>query len=254
MLCICITIDSASAWPIQMGSRRGPSRSRRMTTYDWVVLSSPSRATTTSTIMVRRTLPGSRRFLCTLAARRRSAKRALQRGRPIGALPGERGRRDAVQLLLRGRAAEVAVRGRRRVDRLPQIERVHDAAGREVEDLPDGVRDARFGHLAGAEGIDHHRDRLGDADGVRDLHLAAAGQARSDDVLRDPPRRVAGGAIDLAGVLAAEGAAAVPPHAAVGVDDDLAAGEAGITLRPADDEAPRRVDVVLDALSAQLVG
>ena len=96
--------------------------------------------------------------------------------------------------------------------------------------------------LAGAERVHVHADRLRDADGVRDLHLAARGEPGGDDVLRDVARVVAGRAIDLRRVLAAEGAAAVTAHAAVGVDDDLAAGEARVAVRAADDEAPRRVD------------
>ena len=43
-------------------------------------------------------------------------------------------------------------------------------------------------------------------------------------------------------------------HAAVGVDDDLAAGEAGIAHGAADDEAAGRVDVVLGVLVQQVLG
>ena len=52
-------------------------------------------------------------------------------------------------------------------------------------------------------------------------------------------------AIDLGRIFAAERAAAVAAHAAVGVDDDLAAGEAGVAHRSADHEASRGIDVVL---------
>ena len=67
-------------------------------------------------------------------------------------------------------------------------------------------------------------------------------QTRGDDVLRDVARHIAGGAIDLGGILAGERAAAVRRRAAVGVDDDLAAGDAGIAVRPADDEPAGRID------------
>ena len=90
------------------------------------------------------------------------------------------------------------------------------------------------------EGIDEHRHRLGDADRVGELHHAALGQAGRDDVLRDVARHVAGRAIDLRGILARERAAAVRRRAAVGVDDDLAAGDAGVAVRAADDEAAGR--------------
>ena len=86
------------------------------------------------------------------------------------------------------------------------------------------------------------------ADRVGDLQLAPVGEARGHDVLRDVPRHVGSGPVDLRRVLARERAAAVRRHPAVGVDDDLAPGEAGIGLRPADLEAARRVDEYPDAL------
>src|SRR4029078_13176790 len=55
-------------------------------------------------------------------------------------------------------------------------------------------------------------------------------------------RHVARRAIDLRRILARERAAAVRRRAAVGVDDDLAAGAAGVAVRAADHEAPGRVD------------
>ena len=79
----------------------------------------------------------------------------------------------------------------------------------------------------------------------------ALGEAGGDDVLRDVARHVAGRAVDLRRVLARERAAAVAAVAAVGVDDDLAAREAGVALRPADDEAAGRVDEELGVLVEQ---
>src|SRR5665811_2536268 len=70
--------------------------------------------------------------------------------------------------------------------------------------------------------------------------------------IRDRPRRVAGGAINLRRILAAERAATVAPHATIRVDDDLAPGEAGVALRTSDDEASGWIDVELDGLVAQL--
>ena len=89
-------------------------------------------------------------------------------------------------------------------------------------------------HRLGAERLDEDADRVRLADGVGDLHLGARGQAGRDDVLGDPARGVRGGAVDLRRVLAGERAATVAGHAAVGVDDDLAAGQAGVAHRAAD--------------------
>ena len=107
---------------------------------------------------------------------------------------------------------------------------------------------------AGAEGIHHHRHRIGDADRVRELNLQFLREAGGHAVLRDVARHVARGAVDLRGVFPRERAAAVRRRAAVGVDDDLAAGDAGIAVRPADDEAAGRVDVDFGVLVHQLGG
>ena len=99
--------------------------------------------------------------------------------------------------------------------------------------------------LARAEGLDVHRHRVRDADRVGELDQRALGEAGGDDVLGDVARHVGRRAVDLRGVLARERAAAVRGAAAVGVDDDLAARQAGVALRAADDEAAGRVDVEL---------
>src|SRR5262249_37784572 len=52
-------------------------------------------------------------------------------------------------------------------------------------------------------------------------------------------------AIDLGRIFAAEGAATVTSHAAVGIHDDLAPGQARIAHRATDHETAGRVDVVL---------
>ena len=98
-------------------------------------------------------------------------------------------------------------------------------------------------HLAGTEGIDADGRRLGDADGIGNLDLAPVGQAGGNEVLGHVTRGIGGRTIHLAGILAGKCAATVPGHAAIGVDDDLPAGQAAVTHRAADDEAAGRVDV-----------
>ena len=98
-------------------------------------------------------------------------------------------------------------------------------------------------HLAGAVQIDIDRQRLGDADGVGELQRAAVGETGGDDVLGEIAGGVGGRAVDLGRVLAGEGAAAMRSRAAIGVDDDLAAGEAGVAVGAADEELAGRIDV-----------
>ena len=80
------------------------------------------------------------------------------------------------------------------------------------------------------------------------LNKAPPAEPGLDEALGHPSGGVGGRAVDLGVVLAAEGAAAVRAPPAVRVDDDLAAGEAGVAHRTADDEVPARVDVVLGIL------
>ena len=118
-----------------------------------------------------------------------------------------------------------------------------DAARREVEDLAERLLELGLVDLAGAVQVDIDRQRLGDADGVAQLDRGAVGEAGGDDVLGEIARGIGGRAVDLGRVLAGEGAAAMRGRAAIGVDDDLAAGEAGVAIGTADDELAGRVDV-----------
>src|SRR4029077_12866073 len=79
-------------------------------------------------------------------------------------------------------------------------------------------------------------------DGIRNLDLAPVRQAGGDDVLRHVSRGVGGGAIDLARILAAERPSAMARNAAVGVDDDLAPGKAGVSGRAPEYEVAAGVD------------
>src|ERR1700689_4013696 len=107
---------------------------------------------------------------------------------------------------------------------------------------------------AGAECVCHNGNRLGDADGIRELNFHFAGQARGDNVLRDVTRHVAGGTVHLRGVLAGERAATVTPVTTVSVHDDLATGETCVAHRPASDEAAGRVHVNLGGLIEHVRG
>jgi len=140
------------------------------------------------------------------------------------------------------------------VDRLEQVEVADDGAGAQVEVLADQVGDLLIGDDAGVEGLHVNREGVCNADGVGELDLAAAGEPGGDDVLRDPARGVRGRAVHLCRVLAGEGPAPVAAHPAVGIDDDLAPGHAGVAHRSADDEAPGGVDVNLHPLIAQAFG
>ncbi len=118
----------------------------------------------------------------------------------------------------------------------------------------DQSRQALVADGAGAFGGDHHRGGAGHADGVADLHQALGGQAGGHDVLGHVAGGVGGRPVDLGRILARKRAAAVRGCAAIGVDDDLAPGQAAIALRAADHEAAGRVDQVVDVALDQVLG
>merc|ERR1719261_535065 len=131
------------------------------------------------------------------------------------------------------RAAEMAVGRRDLVLGLTELEGLGDGARAAVEGdlhhLRDGLR--RQAARLRAVGLDEEGERLGDADRVGELNESALREAALHDGLGHLPADVRRRAVDLRRVLAGEGAAAVRAPAAVSVDDDLAAGEAGIALR-----------------------
>src|ERR1035437_8857858 len=122
---------------------------------------------------------------------------------------------------------EVPVSSRRLVDRPSQIQRLDDVRRAQVEKLVDVGQDLRVRNLFGAVGLYGDRHRTSDADAVGKLDFEAVGQAGGNDVLGDPAGGISGRAVHLGGILAREGATAVAGHAAVCVDDDLAAGQTG---------------------------
>mmetsp|Transcript_20976 Transcript_20976/g.66462 ORF Transcript_20976/g.66462 Transcript_20976/m.66462 type:complete len:461 (+) Transcript_20976:322-1704(+) len=127
------------------------------------------------------------------------------------------------------------------------------AAGAEVEGLVEAGEDLVVGDGAGAVGVDEHREGLGNANGVGQLDDAAPGKTGSHNGLGGLAHDVGTGAVDLGGVLAGEGAATVGTPATVGVNDDLAASEAGITVGATNHEAARGVEVE-DGLVIEVLG
>ncbi|MPL97127.1 hypothetical protein SDC9_43315 [bioreactor metagenome] len=127
------------------------------------------------------------------------------------------------------------------IDRLVQLEMGADAARRQVHARGNDALDLLVGRHAGAVGVGIDRQRFRHADRIAHLDQALLRQPRRNDVLREVARRIGGRAVDLGRVLAREGPAAMRRGAAIGVDDDLAAREPRVAIRPADHEGARRV-------------
>src|SRR5205823_973709 len=157
-------------------------------------------------------------------------------------LPGEQLDLAVADLAPLGGAAEMAVSRGRPVDRIAKVERLDDARGGEIEYFADGVLQRVLRDCTGAERVYHDRHRIGNADCIGNLYFAALRQTGGHDVLRYPTHGVCRGTVHLRRIFAAERATAMPRHAAVTVDNDLAAGQTGVPLRTANHETSRGID------------
>jgi len=175
-------------------------------------------------------------------------------------------------------ATKVATGGGLLVDGVPEVELLHDNSGAEVKVVLDDLDELGVALDTSAVGVDEQAEGLSNTDDVRELvkrkqRLARAtkkkkktkklknylnegtlGEAGSDERLGDPAGSVGSRAIDLGPVLAGEGATTVGTPTTVGVDDDLAASDTGITLGATDDELARLLEVVDGLLVDELLG
>ena len=138
----------------------------------------------------------------------------------------------------------MAVGGGFSVNRAQQVEHLDDAFRAQVEMFANQGNQFFFADFAGAESIDGNRSRFGNADGVGNLDLALGCQTGGDDVFRNVAAGVSGGTVHFGRIFAGECTATVRSCAAVGIDDDFAAGQTAVALRAADNEAAGRVDQV----------
>ena len=150
-------------------------------------------------------------------------------------------------------ATEVSVTGGGLEDGLVEAEVADDATGAEVKVLLHELHEGLLVVLGGAVSVDVDGERVGNTNGVGELDADTVAEVVGHEGLGDPAGGVGGGTVDLGAVLAGEGTASVGAPTSVGVDDDLAAGEAGVTVGSADDEAAGGVDVV-DGLLIEVLG
>jgi hypothetical protein len=147
----------------------------------------------------------------------------------------------------------VTVLGCLEVDGVGQVELLDNDTGAEVEVVEDDLDKLFRGLVRGAVGLDEEGEGLGDTDGVGELDEGAAGELGVHERLGDPARKVGGGTVDLGVVLSGESTASVGSPTTVGVDNDLTAGQTGVTLGSTDDEQTRGLDVV-DGLVIEELG
>ena len=118
-----------------------------------------------------------------------------------------------------------------------------DTARAEIHCLLHRIGQFFFIHLAGAIGLHIHRKGLGDANRVSHLNRAALRQFGRNHILGKITRGIGRRTINLGRVFAGESTATMGGRATIGVDDDLAAGEAGVTIGTTNHETTGRVHI-----------
>jgi hypothetical protein len=149
----------------------------------------------------------------------------------LGLLPGEVG------------VGEVAVLGSLAVDGVDEVELLDNDTRTHVEVGVDDLNKLLGALVGGAVGLNEDGERLSNTNGVGELDESTAGELGVNERLGDPTGEVGSRAVDLAVVLAGESSTTVGTPATVGVDDDLAASETGVTLGTTNDEVARGLDL-----------
>mmetsp|Transcript_63424 Transcript_63424/g.115764 ORF Transcript_63424/g.115764 Transcript_63424/m.115764 type:complete len:217 (-) Transcript_63424:47-697(-) len=121
-----------------------------------------------------------------------------------------------------------------------------------LDDLGDVV--SRQRSLLSTIGLHEERQRLGNTNGVRELHECALAEATLHDGLGHLTANVRSRAVDLCGVFTRECTTTMRTPASVSVNDNLPTSEAGIALWSSDDKFARRVDVQVRVITKQSQG
>src|SRR6202011_4046237 len=103
-----------------------------------------------------------------------------------------------------------------------QIELLDDFGRLESENFANSALQFLVIQLPGAECIYAYTHRFRMSDGIGKLHFTTIRQSGSDHVFGNPASHVSGTAVHLARIFARECPAAVTPHSAITVHDDLA--------------------------------
>ena len=137
----------------------------------------------------------------------------------------------------------MAVLGGLEVDWAGQVELLDDHSWTEVKVGADDLLKLVRGVVRGSVGVNVDGGWLSNTNGVGKLDKRTASELGVDEGLGDPTGNVGCGTIDLGEVLSRESTTSVGSPSTVGVDDDLASGQTGITLWSTNDEETRWLDL-----------
>merc|ERR1719499_77797 len=178
-----------------------------------------------------------------------SRSHGLELRQILGVLPLEE-----LDSLLRVRLTpEVAISGGLLVLRLAERERLRNGTWPAIESNLDDVGDVICTQIALLSPVRFHEQGqwLRNPDRIGELHQCTLAQATLHHGLGHLPADVSGRPVNLRRILAGESATAMGTPTTVGINDNLAAGESGITLGAANDELPGGVDVEVSEVTEQ---
>ena len=149
--------------------------------------------------------------------------------------------------LLPGEAlvGEVAVLGSLTVDWVGQVELLDNDTWTHVEVVANDLNKLCRGLVRCAVGLNEDGEWLCDTNGVGELDQCTSCKLGVNQGLCDPSCKVCCRSVDLAVVLARESSTTVGTPSTVGIDNDLTAGQTGVTLWATNDEKARWLDLIV---------
>src|SRR5436305_1273537 len=102
----------------------------------------------------------------------------------------------------------------------------------EAEDFTHRFLNGFIAHFSRAKRIDAHGNWIGMPNGIGELDFGAGRQAGSNNILGHIAPHIGGAAVHFGRIFSAESPSPMPSHSPIAIDNNFAAGQPGIPLRP----------------------
>ena len=129
------------------------------------------------------------------------------------------------------------------INRVTQLQLTDNTGGSQIAEPAQEGSHLLIGNNTGTIAVHPQGYGFCHTDGISQLDLDLLGKAGSNQILSHIARHVSSTAVHLSGILTGEGTAAVREVAAIGIHNDLTAGQTGITVGAADYEVTGGINV-----------
>ena len=147
----------------------------------------------------------------------------------------------------------MTIRRRSTVNRSSKVQHLNDTRRTKIKVFTDNLHQSLIRNSACSICIYHDGGWLRHTDRIGKLNLAAVCQTCRNDILRYIAGSIRSGTVYLRAVLSGKSAAAMTCISAVGINNDLSSGEAGVSMRSANHKTTRRIDKELRLVVQQLL-